>query len=61
MAFKNLFSRIAGINALAELDDRSLNDIGLDRHDLSVARSKGAGASSYLNNRRAERAEFWLR
>lgn len=61
MALFSFFNRKSVLSALADLDDRCLSDIGLNRYDLNAARRKGASAAAYLSDRRAERAAFWLR
>ena len=60
-----LFSNITrrkSLNALSALDNSALSDLGLNRYDLFDAKrcapNKIAG---FLNQRRSERAHFWLR
>lgn len=59
MSIFTAFSRRASLRALFALDDRRLSDMGLTRFDLADARRMASTA--LLNERRNERAGFWLR
>ncbi len=49
-------------NPLSEMDDRRLNDLGLNRYDLFDGRNLSASARGALYSaRRSERAANWLR
>lgn len=58
----SVFSRRSSYNALSDLDDRRLSDLGLNRYDLREAlQMNTANAGIFLATRRNERAESWLR
>lgn len=61
MSIFSAFSRQSGLDELAALDEARLNDIGLTRFDVAVARRKGKNAISYLAELRSERAAAWKR
>jgi len=57
--FKRLFA-FNTVNALSDLDDHLLCDLGLSRDDLYEARLGHRGAG-FLHQRAAERAASWMR
>jgi len=61
MSLFSFFSRRAGLQALSALDDRLLNDLGLNRHDLADAGRMGRGGTMLLAERRNQRASAWQR
>jgi len=62
MSLFSMFNRRSSLNALSDLDDKRLSDLGLNRYDLHDAKRLSAvNASFLLASRREERAEYWLR
>lgn len=61
MSIFNAFFRRSSLSGLAKLDDCRLSDIGLNRYDLFEAAGKGRHSVAFLNERRSERASFWLK
>jgi len=59
MSFLSGFIARRRMGGLYRLDDRSLNDLGLNRYDLFDARHC-RDAVGLLNSRRIERAGAWL-
>jgi len=58
----SIFNRNSSLNALSDLDDKRLSDLGLNRYDLHEAkRMSMENAGSLLASRRQERALQWLR
>lgn len=60
MALFSALKRLSGLNSLSALDDHMLSDLGLCRHDIAEARSKGKATTAFLDTRRNERAGGWL-
>lgn len=56
MALFSALKRLSGLNSLSALDDHMLSDLGLCRHDIAEARSKGKATTAFLDTRRNERA-----
>ncbi len=55
-------SRKRSLNALSGLDNSRLSDLGLNRYDLFDARNVSpAKLGGFLDQRRSERAYFWMR
>jgi hypothetical protein len=59
--FSNIIRR-RSISALSSLDNSRLSDLGLNRYDLfDAGRIAPKNVAGLLNQRRSERAHFWLR
>lgn len=62
MGIFSKFARRQSLSALSSLDNSRLSDLGLNRYDLLDAkRISSEKIGSLLDERRAERAHFWLR
>ncbi|MCB9993279.1 MAG: hypothetical protein H6873_06445 [Hyphomicrobiaceae bacterium] len=61
-SLSHLYASWADSRALEGLDADRLNDLGLNPFDIYESRNlRGDRRAAFLNQRRSERAGFWLR